>query len=680
MYLARSECQRAGGAYGQNESRGGSVSNNVTAGRDAIQRHDWDAALTALSESDRESGLSPDDLVLLGDAYWWTGQTDNSVEALERAYSGFVNDDRISEAASIGALLSYFAIRRQAFSVARGWMTRVGHLLEGRPPSIGHAWLKMMQVGSALFHEADLPAALELADEAIRLAGELGVPDVQSLAMSFKGIALVQLGRWREGVALVDEATVIAMSEGGDLRATSDVYCNTIATCSLLGDYRRAGEWTDAAERWMAANAVGGYTGICQVHRAELKRHNGSWGEAEQVARRACVELERFRLLEGVGFAHNEIGEIRRRMGDLDAAEQAFARAHEYGWSSQPGISLLEMNRGDVESAAKSISSALARRAGREEGSASSLSRARLLPAQIEIALAVDDTATAHRALTELEEVADNYEGVVWRANALMGRGWLALHEGRPADAIESLTQSSRIWRDGDMPYEAARARALLGAAHREQGDDVSAQLELKAARATFERLGARLDLRRVEEIAGDILPKSREQVGEKVTKVFMFTDIVTSTDLIGIIGDDAWEELLKWHDRTLRELFTRHGGVEVNHTGDGFFVAFDDSRSAVESAVSIQRKLDSHRHEHGFAPRIRIGMHLTEATRQMDDYSGGGVHVAARIGGVAGPEEILISADVVEGAGVLPYQMSSRRVELKGITDEVEVHAVDWR
>jgi class 3 adenylate cyclase len=165
------------------------------------------------------------------------------------------------------------------------------------------------------------------------------------------------------------------------------------------------------------------------------------------------------------------------------------------------------------------------------------------------------------------------------------------------------------------------------------------------------------------------------------VSKVFMFTDIVTSTDLISLIGDAAWESLLHWHDRTLRETIGKHGGEEVRHTGDGFFATFDDARSAVDCAVSIQRKLEAHRREHGFAPWVRIGLHLAEATREGGDYSGHGVHAAARVGAIAEREEIVVSSALLTAAGAIPYQVSEpRSVTLKGITEPMEINSVEWR
>ncbi len=652
---------------------------SLLVGREAIQRHDWATALEALTEFDAEEGLSPDDLMMLGDAYWWTGHADDALEVFERAFGAYVREDRVADAAATGALLAYFAIRRQSLSIAGAWIARVEDLLEGQPVSIGHAWLNLLYVGFALFVEVNLDLAISKSTEAIDLAKELRLPGVQSLAMSFQGIALVQKGEWREGLALIDEASVVAMTEGSDLRAVSDVYCNTIAACANLGDYRRASEWTEEADRWMSSNSVGGYTGICQVHRAELKRLRGSWSEAEEAARNACIELERFRLMDGIGFAYYEIGEVRRRMGDLDAAEEAFQVAYEYGHGSQPGYSLLLLDRGDVDAAVKSIGGALDRRSG-GEASTGSLSRARLLPAQVEISMAAGDLETARKALEELKDVAENYDNSLWSAYALACEGSVELAEGHVEKALAVLNKSWLLWRDSDMPYESAKARVLLGMARQAAGDEGGAQREFLAARSSFQKLGAHLDLEHLARLTGEEIGRSRAD-GHRVTKTFMFTDIVTSTDLIGIIGDSAWQDLLKWHDRTLQKAFGDHAGDVVRHTGDGFFVTFDDARSGVECGVEIQRRLEKHRRDHGFSPWVRIGLHEAEATKEQNDYSGRGVHFAARVGALADREEILVSAAVLEAAGDINYRTSKpRTVTLKGISEPVDVYSIEWR
>jgi class 3 adenylate cyclase len=527
-----------------------------------------------------------------------------------------------------------------------------------------------------------MEATIHLSDVVLKGATSVGLTSAQSIAKSFKALAMIQQGEWRDGVSLLDEAASMAIVGGDDLRMTSDVYCNTIAACRNLGDYERAAEWTEEAERWMHSNSVNGYTGACQVHRAELKRLHGSWLEAEDEARRACSELERFHLTDYLGAAHYEIGEVRRRMGDLEAAEGSFERAYENGHDAQPGLSLLILDRGQDEEAAQSIGGAvIARSLDDRHPVARGPSRARLLPAQIEIALANGDEDLALSATDDLEEIAEAFESQVWKAAVATSRGALLLRGENYEGAVETLGRAWRMWQKANLPYEMARARVLLGEARLAGGNESGAHLEFKAALSTLDTLGATTDSGRVRALLGDETLDPDKTAESRVTRTFMFTDIVTSTDLIGLIGDASWQELLRWHDRTLRAAVESAGGEDVRHTGDGFFVSFGDPRSGVECAVDIQRRLAKHRSEHGFAPLVRIGLHIAEATRTNGDYSGGGVHVAARIGAIAGGEEIVVSADVLAASGPLPFPVSEpKSVDLKGVKNPVDVQSVDWR
>ena len=166
---------------------------------------------------------------------------------------------------------------------------------------------------------------------------------------------------------------------------------------------------------------------------------------------------------------------------------------------------------------------------------------------------------------------------------------------------------------------------------------------------------------------------------GGAETRTFMFTDIVSSTNLIELIGDEAWHDLVTWHDRTLRSLFEEHDGEEVDHAGDGFFVAFPNAASAVTCAVAIQRRLQDHRRSHGFAPPVRIGLHAAAAVYSGGTYRGKGVHQAARIGAVAGGGEIIASRATVDGAQGSVSVSTPRVVELKGIAEPVQIVTIAW-
>jgi len=162
--------------------------------------------------------------------------------------------------------------------------------------------------------------------------------------------------------------------------------------------------------------------------------------------------------------------------------------------------------------------------------------------------------------------------------------------------------------------------------------------------------------------------------------RTFLFTDIVGSTDLVQTIGDEAWEDVLRWHDELLRTAIGSHRGELVHTTGDGVFASFGDAASAVSCAVAIQRRLAEHRRKHGFAPPVRIGVHAAEATMIADDYAGLGVHEAARVGAFAEGGEILTTRSTIEGE-TFPFEVTAEReVSLKGLAKPVRVVAVDWR
>ena len=182
-----------------------------------------------------------------------------------------------------------------------------------------------------------------------------------------------------------------------------------------------------------------------------------------------------------------------------------------------------------------------------------------------------------------------------------------------------------------------------------------------------------------IEDVA-ELLPwqlRGKAEPARRVLKTFMFTDVVGSTNLVEVMGDEAWDTLLRWHDTTLREVFTAHQGEEIQTTGDGFFVGFDSPEQAVAAAVAIQRRLAEHRKAAGFAPPIRIGIHAADANQVGDNFRGRGVHEAARIASIAKGNEIVASVATAGDA----FPVSEPRSELlKGFSEPVEVVTIDWR
>ncbi len=116
-----------------------------------------------------------------------------------------------------------------------------------------------------------------------------------------------------------------------------------------------------------------------------------------------------------------------------------------------------------------------------------------------------------------------------------------------------------------------------------------------------------------------------------------------------------------------------------MSHEGDGFFIAFSAADTALDCAIAIQRALATHRTEHGFAPRIRIGLHTAEALQRGSDYAGKAVHTAARVAGAGGADEILASRAVLVAAGDRFSCADERQLELKGLASPIAVMRMDW-
>lgn len=641
----------------------------LEAAREAAARYSWADAFDSFGAADAIAPLGPDDLDLMAECAWWVGKMRHCIALRERAHSAYLKEGNNRRAARIAVHLADHHSDLLEPSVAQAWLQRATRMLADEPEGSEHAWLKL-GAGIALRNQGELKRSNELAAEAGEIAARHGEKDVFALALAMQGTGLVFLDDVDRGMPMIEEATVGAVS--GDLgpMATGWIYCLMITVSSHLADWQRAGHWTEAAKRWCDRQAINGFPGVCRVHRAEIMRLRGALSEAEQEARTATTELGSFNVFFAA-LAFRELGEVRLKMGDIDAAEEAFRQANEMGVTPQPGLAQAQILRGKTQAAASSLRRALA------DENMSALDRAKLLPTQLEVALLLEDLETARAAAAELKLIADQYTSPALCATADASAAAVRLADGDFAAAEHAAKRACRLFKETDLTYEAARVSLLLGQSFAAQGDSDAAQFEMSSALSTFERIGAIPDADRARAMLASV---SQPAVApeHRVAKTFLFSDIVRSTNLLDAIGDEAWSDLLKWHDDTLRKLFAEHGGEEVVHTGDGFFVAFETAEDAVACAVDIQRSLAAHRRAHGFSPQVRVGLHATEASEVQGNYHGRGVHEAARIGALAEGGEIVASIATVEGTTVATRD--ERAVPLKGVSEPVRVVSLVWR
>ena len=637
-------------------------------GRLAIANHAWQEAFDRLREADKMALLEADDLESLALAAFFVADPEVELDAKERGYARHEADGNKVRAAYMAAYIA----RTYAFAgkpaLAGAWSRRAERLIGSEGDTYAHGYLALVGSESAAA-TGQLEAALALAEKAVAIGSTNDDRDLAAFAQSNLGWLKLSRGDVSDGFALLEEASFAAVN--GELTPfTSGVTaCRMIGACRDLTDYRRATEWIEATEKYCSRNNLDGFPGICRIHRAEVAAVSGEWERAEQELVRATSELSRFNVAPPRAEGLYAIGDVRRLMGDLDGAEVALREAHHHGKPPQPALALVRLAQGNTRAAVKAIDAAVG------DETWDRLARTRLLPAQAEIAIAAGDVAKARRAVDELADIVAGYPSPALDAGARLAQGRVLLAEGDPRGPQRAACRRGRLARRRrtvrDRPFTHAPVQRAPRARHEEDAD-----LELNAALEEFRRLGAKLDTAATERELNEI--NERRNGPTTARRTFMFTDIVGSTGLAETLGDDAWERLLRWHDDTLRGVIGHGGGQVVNSTGDGFFAAFESARSAIDTAIAVQQAIREHRESSGDKVAVRIGLHTADATQRGADYSGIAVHVAARIGALAGGGEILASANTIAEAGEGQVTASNTRPEpIRGVTTPIDVATI---
>ena len=452
---------------------------HIEQGREACARGAWRDARAALAAAGDAGG---EDLERLATAAFMLGDELEYLDVLDRAHQAHLEEGQVERAVRCAFWLGLIRSARGEAGQASGWLGRAQRLLGGRD-CVERGYLRLLET----LWVPDAEVGHAGAADGAEIGRRFGDADLFSLAVHEQGHCLVRLGRVEEGLALLDEAMLAVTAGEVSPIPTGLIYCSVIDGCQQLHELRRAQEWTAAMTRWCEQQPeLVMFTGRCLVHRAEILQVRGAWREALAEAR---AGRRRGRAdARAVGRPCYRQGELHRLQGDFAAAEQAYRDASRHGLEPQPGLALLRLAQGRGDAAAAAI--------GRVVGETSDpLTRARLLPAQVEIALAVGDRRRPRaRPATSSSSSPPAARARCWPRSSPTPAARSRSTRGDARGALAALREAEAAWQELDAPYEAARVRVLVARACAALGDDDSAALELDAAprRVRPARRGAR--------------------------------------------------------------------------------------------------------------------------------------------------------------------------------------------
>lgn len=454
----------------------------VAAGQAALRQADWPTAkrLFSLALQDAHSADAADGLGL---ALWWLNEVSAAHEQRTQAYLAYKARGDLRRAARLAAWLA----REQVFlranvSAMKGWFARADRLLEEVGPCVERGWVNLYR--STML---DAPEALEReALQASTLAREYQDGDLEVFALAVLGLAQVALGRVNEGLAQVDEAMAAATSgEVRDYFVVTETFCFTLSACELAGDWARTEQWCQAATEYAQRRNCPFLSAYCRTTYGGLLTITGRWGEAEAALTEAIRTFDAGHRGLRV-HAVLKLADLRVSQGRLEEAEVLLAGYEDQGEAITP-LARLHLARGEPALARALLEQALSL------ASAPSLHRAPLLRLLVEVFVMLADLEGARRTADELAMLAQTVKSELLLAQIDLVQGQVKRLAGETG-AVEHFRAALERLQAFEQSLLAGRAKLEL-ARSLMATDEAGAVMWARAARASFERLGAARDV-----------------------------------------------------------------------------------------------------------------------------------------------------------------------------------------
>ncbi|HTK52215.1 MAG TPA: LuxR C-terminal-related transcriptional regulator [Gemmatimonadaceae bacterium] len=457
----------------------------------ALARGDWEEARLRFDRATREtpSGEAWEGFAI---ATSYLDEGDVSLAAREEAFRRYREAGNALGAARCAGWLANDVMEfRGDPAIANGWIQRAQSILADTPgPSAEGALLLALRAHMTLLGENDAVAARRLCDQAIALSRQCGAVDPEMIALSVCGLAMVTQGHVAEGMSRLDEATTAAVAgEMHDPSLIATACCILIHACEQVRDYSRAGQWCERvralADRWR----MGSFFVICRTQYAAILMSRGDLTAAERELDAALrhAETRRPALMRG---ALVRLGELRRRQGRLEEADELFQRmgANPFAVLGRAELALERERAVD----AVDLLEGLLRRIPPDLRA----ERIRTLEVATRAYVACRRFDDAQHMIDQLAPLSEMVGTEPLRAALAAARGMLFSALGERSEARHALEEAIGLYETGEERYELARTHVELAKVLSALGKRAPAMTEASAAAQMFSTMGAALEAR----------------------------------------------------------------------------------------------------------------------------------------------------------------------------------------
>jgi ATP/maltotriose-dependent transcriptional regulator MalT len=477
-------------------------------GRNALSVGAWEEARDHL-EHCVQVKASAEALEELAWAYWWLNDMQQVFDLRIKSHHAYhgKNDKRGASRTASWLGLDYLEFNGE-YAIANGWFQRAENLLEGVEGCKELCLIKTLKSNLAFRVDKNIPVALSILNETIELSKSISDLEGLMLAEALKGFILVTEGNVREGMQLLDEATVLALSEeSGDIHRITTTCCFLIDACQRIRDYERAGQWCnkvkEICKRWRHKAVFA----TCRTQYASVLICRGEWQQAETELIAAIKELKEFRPVS-VKAGVVRLADLRRRQGKWNEASKLLEQVMSH-WTKGLACAELAFDQGEFQQAYHMVDKFL-----RQVPSNEKTERVAGLELLIRTNVKLNQLQEAEQNLNELEEITLTIATTPLKAAYLNAKGICSFAKGDYNQSRKNLEDVVDQYEQLLSPFEASRARVALAETLEKLNQISAAELELNEAIRMFKTLGAKRDLEKSRQKLKEVGTSANSEFG----------------------------------------------------------------------------------------------------------------------------------------------------------------------